>query len=178
MGRTYDTVKWLKKQFLASVSLLVNYGTIRQGANAVAANRMTWIKRTLGCRWTVLAVGIVFLLLHAQWFIRVSPNHQAEVVSGFGAVLIVLGIWLVALPFLRKGIEKATADAMPPPLSGFLVPPEYDESREAQRPQARRDVMDEQVFGVITIVIGTILNGYATPIAHTLHSIPQFFLSH
>ena len=59
------------------------------------------ITRALGLsHWTVLAAGIVIFFLHVCWFIRVRPDHRLEVVSGFGAMLIVLGIWVAALPFL------------------------------------------------------------------------------
>lgn len=137
------------------------------------------ITRALGLsHWTALAAGIVIFVLHVCWLIRVSPDHRLEVVSGFGAMLIVLGIWVAALLFLRKGLKKTAADSMPPLVGSFATPPEYDESREGQRPQARRDVTDERVLGVAAIAIGTILNGYAAPVARTLESIPRLFAPH
>ena len=116
---------------------------------------------------TIFAVGILILLPHTWWF-WMLPHQRSEAVSGFGAALIVLGIWVVASPFIRKGVDESAPSAMPPRPGLFPARPGQVQDWEAKRPQARRDVKVERVLGVWVIVVGTLLNGYAVPVACAL----------
>jgi hypothetical protein len=110
--------------------------------------------------------GIALFLLHVWWFIATAVCRKVEAVSGFGAALVALGIWLAVRPFFRKGVRRAIEEAAGreiSPLLGFLSLPSYHEEREAQRPQARRDVIGDRV-GLVLIFVGTLLNGSSAPI--------------
>jgi hypothetical protein len=74
--------------------------------------------------WTVATVGLLFFCIHARWFVRCA-DQRLEGVLGFGAVLIVLGIWLAA----RPGIEQMTADAQPRGLGVTPPSPEMTKKR-------------------------------------------------
>jgi hypothetical protein len=111
------------------------------------------MKRIALSYWTVLTVGLMLFLVHGWWFMA-RPHNRSEVVSGFGSVLVVLGIWLAAQPFLRKGIERATADALPPILGAFTMSNKtslkYHAKREVQRPHGPRTDKDRNVLRTIT----------------------------
>ena len=125
------------------------------------------IKKVVLNNGAAVVCGIALILAHVWWFVTTGADRKVEAVSGLGAALVALGIWLAVRPFFRKGIcraiEEATGKEMPP-LLGFLPPPGYHEEREAQRPQARRDVIGDRV-GLVLIVAGTLLNGYSAWIA-------------
>jgi len=118
--------------------------------------------------WPVTAAAVIAIALHVIWFMNSPPAQRGEVITGSGAALIVLGLWVAARPFVRSGIEAATGQAMPPVRGVFPVAAkeshEYHARREAQRPQIRRDVVAERVIAVVIIALGTLLNGYGTPI--------------
>lgn len=140
----------------------------------MAAEAHSRFRRIALSYWTILAIGIVLLLFHAWWFVATSATRRPEAVSGFGASVAALGIYMAVRFFLRKGIrrgiEEMTGHAMPP-LLGIFASDGYHAEREAQRPQVRRDVIAERVIGVFLIAIGTLLNGYAAPVARALSLI-------
>jgi hypothetical protein len=119
--------------------------------------------------WSTLCVGVIVLVLHVFWFVQTA--HRAEVISGLGASIIALGIWIGARPYIRSGIAIATARAMPPIRGVFMGGPnatEYNLKRESMRPQVRRDVIAERVIAVIAVVLGTLVNGYSASIVRLL----------
>jgi hypothetical protein len=126
------------------------------------------VRRITLSYWSVAAVAVVVGTLHVLWFVHSVPAQRGEVVTGFGAALIVLGLWVAARPYIRSGIEVATGQAMSPLLGTFAMPAgqsrEYHAQREAQRPQIRRDVIAERIIAVVVIAVGTLLNGYGTPL--------------
>lgn len=115
--------------------------------------------------WTPIGLGVVLFGTHLAWAIRWAPGKRGEVVTGFGACLIVLGLLVAARPYLRAGREVATADAMKPLLGSIAFgDTTYDEAREAERPHVRRDVIAEREIAVAVIIVGTLLNGYGSPL--------------
>lgn len=114
--------------------------------------------------WTVCLIGLALFGVHA-WFWSSYPAHRAEVISGFGAALIVLGLWVAARPFIRSGLAVMVGQAMPPLQGAFLDGDlRGHQRREAMRPQVRRDVIAERIIAVLVIAVGTLLNGYAAPL--------------
>ena len=138
------------------------------------------LKRIILSNWTAAIVLAALVIYHARWFAITDPDTKAEAVSGFSAAIVALGIWLVVRsPFFRKGIWKAIQEAAGkelPPLRGFASSRGYLEKREAQRPQAVKDVIGDRI-GLVLVFVGTILGGYSAPIARALmHAFENFSL--
>lgn len=114
---------------------------------------------------TVGTVGAAVTALHVVWLTR--SDHAGEVVSGFGSALVVFGVWIAAFPFIRRGLTRIT-DRMP--RASDVVLPEFramvlrQEERE-ERAKQRRDQIDERIWGVAIVLLGTLLNGYGAPLA-------------
>ena len=114
---------------------------------------------------TVAVVGAVMTGLHVAWLAH--SDHAGEVVSGFGSVLVVLGVWVAAFPFIRHGLTRVVGRT---PRASDVVFPEFrslalqQEERE-DRAKERRDQIDERVWGVTIVLLGTLLNGYGAPLA-------------
>ncbi|MEE7451533.1 hypothetical protein MRF4_29270 [Methylobacterium radiotolerans] len=128
------------------------------------------IRRAAASYWTVLAIGLVLLALHVWWFWL--SDHQADVLAGGGAALGVFGVWIAALPNVRLGFAGLVNAGLPQINPGFYVgenfADEVDAIHESARPGVTRNVRDERVTGVVIIVIGALLNGYASAIARAL----------
>ena len=115
--------------------------------------------------WTVAVVSAAVTVMHLVWLMR--SDHAGEVVSGFGSVLVVLGVWVAAFPFIRHGLTRVV-DQMP--RVSDVVLPEFRsmalrrEERD-ERAKQRRDQIDERIWGVAIVLLGTLLNGYGAPLA-------------
>lgn len=118
----------------------------------------------------ILGAGGVVLVLHLWWL--ASADHQGEVISALGAVATVFGIWMASRPYVRLGIAGMIEAGLPKDDAGFLTGPNWFEEfraiQDAARPGVTRDVWAERVIAVTVVVIGTLLNGYGTPIARVL----------
>ena len=117
--------------------------------------------------WTILAVGLALLALHVWWFML--SDHQVDVLSGGGAALGALGIWVAARPYIRLGLQPFIRNALTPDVGMFVVDDSYDAElralHEKELPQVTQDTWAERVIAVVVIVVGAGLNGYASAIA-------------
>ena len=98
------------------------------------------IKKILLSNCAAVVGGVVLFVLHLHWFLVTRPDRGVDAISGLGAALVALGIWLAVRPFFRKGIRRAIEEATGKdmsPLIGFLAAPGYMKSARAQRPQVR-----------------------------------------
>ena len=142
---------------------------------------MNQIRAHLCKQQTILVTGLLLLTVHALWFLLVKPAYRSDVIAGFGGALICLGIWLAALPFLRKGLDKAIQEATPKHPGAFLLSAKTSakitNNIEAARPGVQRDILDERVRGVLVIAAGTLINGYAGFWARLLQRIFSLPLS-
>ncbi len=64
--------------------------------------------------WTPILVGLVLLGLHLVWAIRWEPTKRGEVVTGFGAALIVLGLFVASRPYIRSGLRALIEESLGP----------------------------------------------------------------
>ena len=123
--------------------------------------------------WTVGIVALIVIAGHIRWFTRGGPT--AEVISGFGAAFVVLGIWVAARPFLRMGVramaEQSVQGTAPQAIGWDVPPPEAGVAYQARIDAAMPDVWAERVIAVLVIVVGTLLNGYGGVIARGLHHL-------
>ena len=127
------------------------------------------MKRLAVSYWSVTLVGAVLFGLHAWWW-SARPAQRGEIVSGFGATLIVVGLWVAARPYIRAGVQGIAEAQIQAPQ--FL--PDLDEegriiaqTQAAYRQKveaAKPDVRAERVIAVVVIVIGTGFNGYGAPL--------------
>jgi hypothetical protein len=129
-------------------------------------NRIHARLKDAGCKQqTILCAGLLLFAVHALSFFLVKPAYRSDVIAGFGGAVICLGIWLAALPYLRKGLDKAVKEAMPKHPGMFSLSAETSakasKNIEAAGPGVRRDILDERVRGVLVIAAGTLINGYA-----------------
>ena len=111
--------------------------------------------------WTAFAFGAAIVGLHAWWF--VESAHQADVISGFGVSLAVLGILVAAQPLIDTGIRKTARQQ-----TGLISDErrrELEEQAHVVEAKAARRVFQEQVCGAGLVAVGTLLNGYAPALA-------------
>ena len=136
--------------------------------------------------WTPTFAGLVLLGLHLAWAIRWDPARRGEIVTGFGACMIVLGLLVAARPYIRAGVRQLVdAEVGPRPPDRLrdaleaqfqrpvIVPDELlyliDGARYAsKRGEIRRDVLAERVIAVAVIGTGTLLNGYGPALVRIL----------
>ncbi len=114
--------------------------------------------------WTPVLVGLALLGVHLAWAIRWEPARRGEVVTGFGAAMIVLGLFVAARPYIRLGLGPFIRGALTPDVGTFVTDDSYDEQLKAihaaELPEVTRDAWAERVIAVAVIAAGTILNGY------------------
>ena len=123
----------------------------------------------LASYWTAGIAWAVMTALHGRWLWRSA--HAGEVLSAYGAGLVVLGIGVAARPLIRQGLSSAVQAAMPTyqgytGFPGRKIPSMSEQLQiEALRPMVRREVIAERVVAVSVIVAGTLLNGWGAPLA-------------
>lgn len=114
--------------------------------------------------WILLLAGAGLLGMHVAWAIWGEPDKRGEVVTGFGALLIVLGLIVAARPYLRLGLGPFIQNALTPDVAAYATDESYDEqlraTHAAELPEATRDAWAERVIAVAIIAFGTLLNGY------------------
>nr|AGO88406.1 protein of unassigned function [Methylobacterium oryzae CBMB20] len=108
------------------------------------------------------------LVAHCIWWL-LDPKHHGEVVTGFGASLIVLGVWIAAAPYIRTGFAALVEKTMPRSNRSFMgktrTPEEREAervAREAERKKVAADLAAERFVAAGAVVVGTILNGYGS----------------
>lgn len=119
-----------------------------------------------------IGLGALVIVLHAWWLSR--SDHAGEVLSACGAAIVVVGLFVAAVPFLRAGVEAAAREKVQAPQGAY-----YDSAvgAFAQAAQAAYlakveaaipGIWTERVVAVAIVIVGTLLNGYGTPIARVL----------
>ena len=125
--------------------------------------------------WTALALGALAIFLHGRWYV-VDKATGGEVVSGFGAALVVLGVMIGGRAYVRSGIigvalQQTTTQAL------VITPSKYGGDMAAATAAARAeraakvvpDLIAERVIAVAIVILGTLLNGYGPLIARLAH---------
>lgn len=124
--------------------------------------------RTAAASYTMTVVAfVVMTALHLRWLHRSA--HAGEVLSAYGAGVVVLGVLVGSRPYLRAGVADLIERDMPEGGAGVFGGPVYDaemgELRRKALPGVTLDVWAERVIAVATVVAGTLLNGWGTPLA-------------
>ena len=124
------------------------------------------MRAALASCWTAGIAWGVMTALHGRWLVR--STHAGDVLSAYGAGLVVLGVLVGSRPYLRAGFTGLVQAGLPrPPIvpigGGFgktIVAQIH-----AERPRVVLDVLAERILAVALVVLGTLLNGWATPLA-------------
>lgn len=122
--------------------------------------------------WAVGLFAIAMAVLHVWWLLQ--TDHAGEVLSGLGAMLQAIGLLVAAGPFIRTGLRGMAEQQVQAPQPPYLDDNEYSITRAAQTAYKAKikaalpDVWAERVVAVVVIALGTLLNGYGTPIARLL----------
>ncbi len=132
---------------------------------------MKW-KRVATSYWTAAALGLFIAAVHGWWLVK--SDHAGEVISGFGAALVVLGLFVAARPFVELGVRGMAAQQVQAPQFTPLFDSEGTIIREAKAAYQKNidaavpAVIVERVLAVLVVVTGTLLNGYGAPLARLL----------
>ena len=117
--------------------------------------------------WTAGFAYIVMSALHWRWLWR--STHASDVLSAYGAGLVVLGLLVAARPFIRAGVRRmAEQDVQAPQFGGWATAEYVAEGWAAYRIRVDAvipDVWAERVAAIGVLVVGTLLNGWGTPLA-------------
>ena len=116
------------------------------------------MKRWLASEWTALGALVVVLLCHAAWF-EVS-DHQGDVLTGLGGSMTLVGVFVAAQPYIRKGLAKTAREQ-----AGLESLVDASAHQEEAESEALRHVVQERIAGVTLIGVGSLLNGYGLAIA-------------
>ena len=131
---------------------------------------MSAFRRIVSSYWTALALGVVALALHVRWYV-VDKAPGAEVVSGFGAVVVAITITAIGASLLLPGaLDRATAGAAPQDFRMFWHKhdPEAGSKRDALLAEVRLEIIVERLVIGGAVLIGTLLNGYGALVARLL----------
>ncbi len=105
--------------------------------------------------------------LHLRWLHRSA--HAGDVLSAYGAGVVVLGVLVGSRPYLRTGVARLIERDMPDGGAGVFGGPVYDAEvarlRREALPGVTLDVWAERVIAVSVVIVGTLLNGWGTPLA-------------
>ena len=137
-----------------------------------------WCRGIVVRRWLVVREGLThygtallalnwITALHERWLWRSA--HAGEVVPGYGAALVMLGVFVGARPYLRAGVQRMVIAGLPAFGGSFYgsygMVAEHNERVRAALPGVTLDVWAERVIAVAIVLLGTFLNGYGTPLA-------------
>ena len=118
---------------------------------------------------TIVITGAMLAGAHVAWGVWLEPTKRGEILTGFGACLIVLGLLVAARPYLATGldalVDKEASAAPAPVLSGGRTDAP---NLLAKRAEARDNILAERVTAVLVIGTGTLLNGYGPPLIRLL----------
>ena len=120
------------------------------------------MRRIIASEWTAACLTIFVIAFHAWWFGHSAK--QAEVLSGLGGALTILGVFVAAQPYIRKGLIETGREQIGLHPPGETQRQMHDEEEDAEA-EGVRHVLQERVAGVILISLGSLLNGYGPAIA-------------
>lgn len=123
------------------------------------------MRRLATSNWIAAVLGMTIVAVHVAWAVWWEPTKRGEILTGFGASLIVLGLLVAARPFLTTGLEAAIdreASAAPSPILSGARTDDPDLLR--RRAEAKGYILAERVVAVLLIAGGTLLNGYGPPL--------------
>ncbi|MFG1346401.1 hypothetical protein V5F59_16030 [Xanthobacter autotrophicus DSM 431] len=137
--------------------------------NSEQGERLPLWRRLLVSPPLIWGAFTVVLCLHLWWlFVSKDP----VIVQRFGAFVIFIGILVAARPYLRRGPEEAVRSALPRDPRNFSMGADAGAKRRELvaklTPEILKDVQAERVWGVATILFGTIINGYGDIVAKWL----------
>ncbi|MGI4763568.1 MAG: hypothetical protein ACRYGP_00615 [Janthinobacterium lividum] len=116
---------------------------------------------------TAIAAFVVMTALHLRWLHRSA--HAGDVLSAYGAGVVILGVMVGSRPYLRAGVARLIERDMPEEGAGVFGGPVYDAEvarlRREALPGVTLDVWAERVITVAVVVVGTLLKGWGTPLA-------------
>jgi uncharacterized protein with ACT and thioredoxin-like domain len=122
----------------------------------------------LASYWTAGIAGSVMTALHGRWLVRSS--HAGEVLTAYGAGVVVLGLWVAVLELVRAGIaETGRRQVAHEPVWFAEQLPAAEEVEKAAAVEARRAIIVERVVAGIIVAVGTLAGGWATPLARRWH---------
>lgn len=130
---------------------------------------MALLRTVAASYWTALALGVLAIFLHVRWY-TVDNAPGGEVVSGFGAALVTIGIVLGVASLLRDGLQSTARRIAHGPDQGVFAEA-YAEARannEATVPGIVRDLALERIGAAGAAILGTLLNGYGPLVARLL----------
>ena len=125
------------------------------------------VRDVLVSYWTAGLAFVAMTALHGRWLAR--SVQAGEVLSGYGAGLVMLGIFVASRPYIRAGLEADIAARQR--RNPAVIPANRERIRRhrervaEEAPGIRRDAWAERVIAVAVVLIGTFLNGYGTPLA-------------
>ena len=95
--------------------------------------------------------------LHWQWLWRSS--HASEVLSAYGAALVVLGLWVAILELVRVGLTETARQQTESDFAWFAEQmPALHASEKVAAVEAKRALIVERVAAGL-------MNGWALPLA-------------
>lgn len=114
--------------------------------------------------WTAGLAWAVMTALHGRWLLRSA--HAGDVLSAYGAALVVLGLWVAVLELMRVGLTETARRQTESDFAWFAEQmPTLRASEEAAAAETKRTLIVERVAAGLIAVAGTLLNGWGTPLA-------------
>ena len=114
--------------------------------------------------WTAGIAWGVMTALQGRWLWR--STHAGEVVTAYGAGVVVLGLWVAVLELVRTGIaETARRQVAQEPIWFAEQLPAAEEAEKAAAVEAKRAIIVERVAAGIIVAVGMLAGGWATPLS-------------
>ena len=122
------------------------------------------MRRALASNWTAGIAWVSMTVLHERWLLRSA--HAGDVLSAYGAALVVLGLWLAVLDLARIGLTETAQRQTESDFAWFAEQmPALLAAEKAAAIKAKRTLIVERVAAGIIAAFGTLLNGWGTPLA-------------
>lgn len=119
---------------------------------------------TLASYWTAGIAWSVMTALHGRWLWR--STHAGEVLTAYGAGVVVLGLWVAVLELVRAGIATTVRRQVAQEPIWFAEQlPAAEEAENAAAVEAKRAIAVERVVASLIVAVGTLAGGWATPLA-------------